>query len=34
MIIASRNRVGMMQIIGHIGKVSGIDKAEADARCC
>jgi hypothetical protein len=26
MIVASRNRVGMMQIIGHIGKVSGIDE--------
>jgi transposase len=26
-IVASRNRVGMMQIIDHIGKVSGIDEA-------
>jgi hypothetical protein len=26
MIVASRNRVGMMQIIDHIGKVSGIDE--------
>jgi transposase len=27
MIIASRNRVGMMQIIGHIGEASGIDES-------
>jgi transposase len=27
MIVASRNRVGMMQIIDHIGRVSGIDEA-------
>ena len=26
MIVASRNRVGMMQIIDHIGNISGIDK--------
>jgi len=26
MIVASRNRIGMMQIIDHIGKVSGIDE--------
>jgi transposase len=26
MIVASRNRVGMMQIIDHIGKISGIDE--------
>ena len=30
MIVASRNRVGMMQIIDHIGKVSGIDKGVYD----
>ena len=30
MIIASRNRVGMMQIIDHIGKASGIDKGVYD----
>ena len=27
MIVASRNRIGMMQILDHIGRVSGIDEA-------
>ena len=30
MIVASRNRVGMMQIVDHIGNVSGIDKGVYD----
>ena len=30
MIVASRNRVGMMQIIDRIGNVSGIDKGVYD----
>jgi len=30
LIVASRNRVGMMQIIDHIGKVSGIDNGVYD----